>query len=176
MPATFIKTKAKGTRRETIRLDEEQSFTLLLAPPTYEHQLQDAESVSGYQADRFEQCVTGWEGVVDEDGEPVPFDLNTFKRFCEVEPSVFVQTVAALGRLFVGIKSNSEQLGNSGEPSSEYSEAADGSATTSTSNNGQASESQPTSDTAISDDSAEEPVSPQSSTSAKQPKKSRSSS
>lgn len=119
MPATFNQKAQFEQIREEIKINDSDSFVVLLTPPTFEHLLNDSENLYGYQLQRFKKCVVGWEELNDQNGEPLPFHYATFTRLCEQFPGVFQQVAAALQRLFVRL--SEEQLGNSKTPSAESS-------------------------------------------------------
>ncbi len=112
----FVKTK-RIPERFPIKVTTKDTFTLLVRKPTFEELVADTEMQEGYAEDRL-RLIVGWEGLLNEDHEPITYDWKTFQIVCEQYPTVFMQATIATFGMF---RRNPETPSGNSENSSDAS-------------------------------------------------------
>lgn len=96
-----LRERTAEVRRE-IDLGGGDSFTLILASPTWGRMVADAGG--GFDIEkRIAESVVGWDGVKDSKSMlPVDFSLDNLKRLCEAYPAAFIRIIVAVNDLYRG--------------------------------------------------------------------------
>lgn len=106
----FVLDLGKAVRAQAVKVKVKGAeFTLFLRPPTLAQELSAIFSDTAF-GDRAMSCVTGWDGVLDPSGNPVPFSheaLALLLRQHMEARTVFVDAVLAFYR-----GPNEEERGN----------------------------------------------------------------
>ncbi len=108
-----------GSVPHPIDLGEAGSFSILVRRPTYDELLADMADDTPRYMERRLGLITGWEGMEDPQGNPIPYDLAKFKALCELYPQSFRQFLTAVNQRFRGEVGGPEK--NSGTVSGNFS-------------------------------------------------------
>lgn len=117
MPATFTLGQ-RPTKWERVELNDGGDFEVELRGPTFEAQLSDWEESVNHRR-RIEECVVGWRGVNDGEGEAVPFSQDNFAALCEAYPEALNRVLVLCRDLYNGIRPEKSAKPPSGSTAAE---------------------------------------------------------
>lgn len=88
----------------TVDLGESGMFELFLRPPSFAELVEDYadRDLVSILSRRIRVAVARWEGVEDEQGQPIPYSIQNLQRLCEVHPVAFSQVLKAAKSVFDG--------------------------------------------------------------------------
>src|SRR5262249_35588039 len=103
--------KMKSTEiTQPVNVEGVGDCSVTLRRPTWQERLDDENLVAaGYRgtqpkawglqiAHRFSSVITGWQGVVDDAGNPIPFTFDNLTAICAEYPLVFLELDALVNR------------------------------------------------------------------------------
>lgn len=93
--------KLKTTAMVTRTLGEgEEQFALILRPPTQEEATAEAQAALE-RMERQLAHVTGWQDVLDEAGNPVPYSPETLKRLMVEDRTLAERVITAVQSVYL---------------------------------------------------------------------------
>lgn len=107
MPVKFVKPQAAKVWHK-IEFNG-GDFEIECRPPTYEELMTDAALSYGPKLDSRMSVITGWRGVEDANGSPVPYSEKALNTLLEAYPDAVFWVCESVSRMFVRLTGDEEK-------------------------------------------------------------------
>lgn len=113
-----LKKQAMAGSWELVELGEAGSFEVFVSRAKWGDLLADSETFQGFSERRLKAVITDWRGLIDENGEAVPFSHEMLIELCEAHPLAFQRLATLASAQFFAVGLGETDRKNSAPPSS----------------------------------------------------------
>lgn len=105
MPVTFTAGQFNAPQWHTLPLGQGNSIEIAIIQPTLEEQLQTITQSQdfSYQGFTLASTIKDWRGVIDPDGNPVPYSWSALNQLCRTYPDAVFELLAIRRKTLAGL-------------------------------------------------------------------------